>query len=149
MQKGVTFCGNFNSDVDGYNEIRYIYQPVVQQLSPAEVTALLPLPQAVFQILVALADQDRHGYAIMQDVAERTGGALKLSPGTLYGSIKRMLEDGLIVEIDGRQRPSEDDERRRYYRITQFGRDLAQAEAERLTVLLRQARAVGLKPKRA
>jgi DNA-binding PadR family transcriptional regulator len=103
----------------------------------------------VFQILVALADQDRHGYAIMQDVAERTGGALKLSPGTLYGSIKRMLEDGLIVEIDDRQRPSEDDERRRYYRITQFGRDLAQAEAERLTVLLRQARAAGLKPKRA
>ena len=120
-----------------------------QRLSPAEVSALLPLPQAVFQILVALADQDRHGYAIMQDVAERTGGALKLSPGTLYGSIKRMLEDGLIVEIDDRQRPSEDDERRRYYRITQFGRDLAQAEAERLTVLLRQARAVGLTPKRA
>jgi len=109
----------------------------------------LPLPQAVFQILVALADQDRHGYAIMQDVAERTGGALKLSPGTLYGSIKRMLEDGLIVEIDDRQRPAEDDERRRYYRITQFGRDLAQAEAERLTVLLRQARDVGLTPKRA
>ena len=113
------------------------------------MSALLPLPQAVFQILVALADQDRHGYAIMQDVAERTAGSLKLSPGTLYGSIKRMLEDGLIVEVDGRQRPREDDERRRYYRITQFGRDLAQAEAERLTVLLRQARAVGLTPRRA
>jgi len=122
---------------------------VVRRLSSAEVSALLPLPQAVFQILVALADQDRHGYAIMQDVAERTAGSLKLSPGTLYGSIKRMLEDGLIVEVDGRQRPREDDERRRYYRITQFGRDLAQAEAERLTVLLRQARAVGLTPRRA
>jgi len=122
---------------------------MLQRLSPGELTALLPLPQAVFQILVALADQDRHGYAIMQDVAERTDGALKLSPGTLYGSIKRMLEDGVIVEVEARQRPREDDERRRYYRITPLGRDLAQAEAERLTVLLRQARAVGLRPKRA
>ena len=110
---------------------------------------LLPLPSAMFQILVAVADQDRHGYAIMQDVASRTNGALKLSPGTLYGSIKRMLEDGLIVEVDDRPSPDEDDERRRYYRITQFGRDLAKAEADRLTVLLRQARAVGLASKRA
>lgn len=110
---------------------------------------MLPLPQAVFQILVALADQDRHGYAIMQDVAARTDGALELSPGTLYGSIKRMLDDGLIVEITSRPSPEEDDERRRYYRITRFGRDVAQAEAERLTVLLRQARGVGLTPRRA
>jgi DNA-binding PadR family transcriptional regulator len=114
-----------------------------------DVSKLLPLPQAVFQMLVALADQDRHGYAIMQDVAARTGGSLKLSPGTLYGSIKRMLEDGLIVEIDARPGRDEDDERRRYYRITQFGRAVAQAEADRLTVLLRQARAAGLTPKRA
>ena len=122
---------------------------MVRRLSADEVSRQLPLPQAAFQILVALADQDRHGYAIMQDVAVRTGGSLKLSPGTLYGSIKRMLEDGLIVEITVRPSPDEDDERRRYYRITQFGRDLAQAEADRLTVLLRQARAVGLTPKRA
>ena len=122
---------------------------MVRRLSAAEMRKLLPLPQAVFQILVALADHDRHGYAIMQDVAARTDGALKLSPGTLYGSIKRMLDDGLIVEIDARPGPDEDDERRRYYRITQLGRDLAQAEADRLTVLLRQARAVGLTPKRA
>jgi DNA-binding PadR family transcriptional regulator len=74
---------------------------------------------------------------------------LKLSPGTLYGSIKRMLEDGLIIEVDARRNADDDDERRRYYRITQFGRDLAQAEADRLTVLLRQARAVGLTIKRA
>jgi DNA-binding PadR family transcriptional regulator len=113
------------------------------------MSKLLPLPQAVFQILVALADQDRHGYAIMQDVAVRTDGALKLSPGTLYGSIKRMLEEGFIVEVNARPGPDEDDERRRYYRITQVGRDIAQAEANRLTVLLRQARAVGLAPKRA
>lgn len=121
-------------------------------MTAAELSKLLPLPQAVFQILVALADQDRHGYAIMQDVATRTDGALKLSPGTLYGSIKRMLEDGLIVEVDevkARRSADDDDERRRYYRITQFGRDLAQAEADRLTVLLRQARAAGLTVKRA
>jgi DNA-binding PadR family transcriptional regulator len=122
---------------------------MVKRLTAAEMSKLLPLPQAVFQILVALADQDRHGYAIMQDVVARTGGVLRLSPGTLYGSIKRMLEDGLIVEVDDRPSPDEDDERRRYYRITQFGRDLAKAEADRLTVLLRQARAVGLASKRA
>jgi DNA-binding PadR family transcriptional regulator len=122
---------------------------MAKRLTAAEMSKLLPLPQAVFQILVALADQDRHGYAIMQDVVARTGGALRLSPGTLYGSIKRMLEDGLIVEVDDRPSPDEDDERRRYYRITQVGRDLAKAEADRLTVLLRQARAVGLASKRA
>jgi len=122
---------------------------MIRRLTPAEVSRLLPLPRAVFQILVALADQDRHGYAIMQDVAARTDGSLKLSPGTLYGSIKRMLEDGLIIEVDTRPSPDDDDERRRYYRITQSGRDIAQAEADRLTVLLRQARAVGLTSKRA
>jgi DNA-binding PadR family transcriptional regulator len=110
---------------------------------------LLPLPVAMFHILVAVADQDRHGYAIMQDVAARTNGALKLSPGTLYGSIRRMLDESLIVEISERQRPDEDDERRRYYRITEFGRAVAQAEAARLTTLLRQAKAVGLAPGRA
>ena len=110
---------------------------------------LLPLPVATFHILVAVAEQDRHGYAIMQDVAARTSGALKLSPGTLYGSIRRMLDDGLIVELSDRQRPDEDDERRRYYRITPFGRSVAQAEATRLATLLRQAKAVGLAPGRA
>jgi DNA-binding PadR family transcriptional regulator len=103
----------------------------------------------MFHILVAVADQDRHGYAIMQDVAERTNAALKLSPGTLYGSIKRMLEQGLIIELNDRERPDEDDERRRYYRITAFGRSVAQAEATRLTTLLRQAKAVGLAPGRS
>ena len=109
----------------------------------------LPLPVATFHILVAVAEQDRHGYAIMQDVATRTNGALKLSPGTLYGSIRRMLEEDLIVELSERQRPNEDDERRRYYRITPFGRSVAQAEMARLATLLRQARAVGLAPARA
>jgi DNA-binding PadR family transcriptional regulator len=116
--------------------------------SPPNATDLLPLPVATFHILVAVADQDRHGYAIMQDVAARTNGALKLSPGTLYGSIRRMLEEALIVELSDRQRPDEDDERRRYYRITAFGRSVAQAEAARLSTLLRQAKAVGLAPGR-
>ena len=107
------------------------------------------LPPAVFQILVALADQDRHGYAIMQDVAARTDGRMKFSPGTLYGSIKRMLDEGLIVEVDERPDPADDDERRRYYRLTPVGRQAAQAEAERLATLLRQARAVGFTPRRS
>jgi DNA-binding PadR family transcriptional regulator len=114
-----------------------------------ELELLLPLPPAVFQILVALADQDRHGYAIMQDVAARTDGRMKLSPGTLYGSIKRMLDDGWIVEADERPDRENDDERRRYYRLTRYGREVAHAETDRLTTLLRQARAAGLAPRRS
>ena len=110
-------------------------------------TNSLPLPPAVFQILVALADQDRHGYAIMQDVAARTDGRMTLSPGTLYGAIKRLLDEGLIIEL--RERPEDDDKRRRYYRLTEAGRGAAQAEAERLTTLLHQARAAGLTPRRS
>jgi len=121
---------------------------MVRRPSPRELQEYLPLPQAAFHILVALADQDRHGYAIMQDVASRTDGQLKLSPGTLYGSIKRLLEAGLILEIDEPRRQSTDDERRRYYRLTKFGREVAEAEADRLASLLRQARAAGLVPKR-
>ena len=117
--------------------------------SPKDIADSLPLSPAIFHILVALADQDRHGYAIMQDVGTRTQGRMKLSPGTLYGSIKRMLDEGFIVELDERPNPDDDDERRRYYRLTPFGREVAQAEAERLTTLLRQARAAGLKPRRS
>ncbi|PYR24488.1 MAG: PadR family transcriptional regulator [Acidobacteria bacterium] len=100
---------------------------------------LLPLPTAVFHILVALADRERHGYGIMQDIAARTDGKTRLSPGTLYGSIKRMLERGLIQESDERPDPELDDERRRYYRITEFGRRVAGAETERLSKLVSQA----------
>src|SRR5258707_15200475 len=100
---------------------------------------LLPLPGAVFQILVALADRERHGYGIMQDIADRTGGKFRLSPGTLYGSIKRMLEQELIEESDERPDPALDDERRRYYRITPFGRRVAGAETERLSNLVSPA----------
>lgn len=117
--------------------------------SREEADLLVPLQPAVFQMLVALADQDRHGYAIMQDVAARTNGRMKLSPGTLYGAIKRMLESGLIVELDERPDPEDDDERRRYYRLTRFGREVAMAEADRLSTLLRQARAAGLTARRS
>lgn len=114
--------------------------------SPAD---LLPLTPQVFHILVALADRDQHGYAIMQDVAERTSGSMRLSPGTLYGSIKRMLEQGLIVELRDKERPgAQDDERRRYYRLTPFGRKVVKAEAARLSEMLEQARTYGLAPKR-
>ena len=113
------------------------------------IVAMLPLLPATFHILVALADEDRHGYAIIQDVAARTDGAIRLSPGTLYRSIQRMLEDGLIVETDERPSPEDDDERRRYYRLTPLGTAVAQAEAARLMDLVRMARARGLAPRKA
>ena len=115
----------------------------------AEVEALLPLPLATFHILLALSDEDRHGYAILQEVERRTGGELRLSAGTLYRSIQRMLEDGLIAERRERPAPDEDDERRRYYRITPLGSAAARAEAARLSALVRMARAKGLAPERA
>ena len=101
-----------------------------------------------FHILVALADGDRHGYAIMQDVAVLTGGALKLSPGTLYRSIQRLLEEGLITELAARPAKG-DDERRRYYRLTPLGRAAAREEARRLAQMLKLARATGLAPGKA
>lgn len=111
-----------------------------------DIQPLLPLPNAVFHILIALADRDRHGYSIMQDVSLRTGGKVQLSPGTLYSSIRRMLEQGLIEELHDSPEPSCTDERRRYYRLTRFGRRVAAAEVERLTHLLEQARETGLTP---
>jgi DNA-binding PadR family transcriptional regulator len=113
------------------------------------VDDLRPLQPAVFHILMALAEDDRHGYALIQAIAARTGYRVRMSAGTLYRSIHRMLEDGLIVEIDQRQRPEDDDERRRYYRITAVGRTAARAEATRLADLVGLARASGLAPKNA
>lgn len=108
--------------------------------------SLLPLPVAVFHILIALADHERHGYSIMQDVAARTGGKVRLSAGTLYSSVRRMLEQGLIEELADSPDPTSTDERRRYYRLTRFGRRTAAAEVERLNTLVQQARATGLVP---
>jgi len=114
--------------------------------SPAEVAALLPLPLAHFHVLVALAREELHGYAILQDVAGRTGGAVQLETGTLYRSIHRMLEKGLVVESSERPDPALDDERRRYYRITPLGTAVVRAEAARLAALVDLARARGLAP---
>jgi len=111
--------------------------------------SFLPLPRDTFHILVSLADRDRHGYSVMLDVAERTDGALRLSPSSLYASIKRLLGQGLIEELDERPDPRNDDQRRRYYRLTRLGRRVATAEALRLQRLLSDARATGLLPKRA
>src|SRR3977135_2530376 len=112
----------------------------------ADPESLLPLPTAVFHILIALADRDRHGYSIMQDVAARTGGKGQVSAGTLYSSIRRMLEQGLIEELAESPDPSSTDERRRYYRLTRFGKRVATAEVERLNALLKQPGATGLVP---
>jgi DNA-binding PadR family transcriptional regulator len=111
-----------------------------------EIASLLPLAPATFHILVSLADEDRHGYAIIQDVHARTGGEVSLSAATLYRSIHRMLEQGLLVESRERPAAELDDERRRYYRITPLGTATARAEARRLSQLVAMARARGLAP---
>ena len=108
----------------------------------------LPLPPATFHILLALVEGERHGYAIIQDIEMRTDGELRLSAGTLYRSIARMVEQGLIVEVLKRA-TRQDDERRRYYRITPLGTSVARAEMRRLTQLVRLARASGLTPETA
>jgi DNA-binding PadR family transcriptional regulator len=114
-----------------------------------DVEQLLPLPPATFHILLSVVDQERHGYAIIQDVEERTGGELRLSAGTLYRSIARMVEQGLITEVLKRPAARLDDERRRYYIITPFGTAVARAEMARLAQLVRLARARGLSPETA
>jgi DNA-binding PadR family transcriptional regulator len=114
-----------------------------------DVAQLLPLPPVTFHILLALADEDRHGYAIIKEVSLRTRGELTLSAGTLYRSIHRMLEQGLVVELRERPAPEEDDERRRYYHITKFGIEAAKAESRRLEQLVKLARQSGFAPGRA
>jgi DNA-binding PadR family transcriptional regulator len=106
---------------------------------------LAPLTPPVFHILLALAEEERHGYGIMQDVARQTGGALQLGPGTLYGCLKRMLAAGLVEEREERPDPALDDERRRYYRMTALGKRIVRAEAQRLAgaVTVAMARLAG------
>lgn len=122
---------------------------ILEGMTAPEPSDFLPLPLATFHILLAVAEDDRHGYGIIQDVAARTDGALKLSAGTLYRSLQRMLEDGLVAETATRPDPEDDDERRRYYRITRLGAAVARAEAARLSDLVRFARAAGLAPAKA
>jgi DNA-binding PadR family transcriptional regulator len=108
---------------------------------PVNPEEFLPLTPAAFHILLALADDEKHGYGIMKEVAAISQGQLKLGPGTLYGTIKRMLADGWIVESDERPDPDLDDERRRYYRLTDLGHKVARAEAARLSRLVEAAQA--------
>jgi DNA-binding PadR family transcriptional regulator len=111
---------------------------------PERVESCLPLSPAVFSILLALAGGDKHGYAIMHEIAQSSAGALRIGPGTLYRSIKQLLAAGLIKESGDRPDPALDDERRRYYRLSGFGRRVLTAEAERLARLVGQAQAQGL-----
>lgn len=106
------------------------------QSNPAQ---FLPLTPAVFHIMLVLADEDRHGYDIMRAIANATDGKIQMGPGTLYGTIKRMLQGGLIVETDERPDPALDDSRRRYYRLTNLGQQVLAAEVERLTSLVQIA----------
>jgi DNA-binding PadR family transcriptional regulator len=112
--------------------------------SDKQVASFLPLTPAVFSILLALAGGEKHGYAMMQEIAHSSVGALRLGPGTLYRSIKQLVAAGLIEESGDRPDPTLDDERRRYYRLSAFGRRVLTAEAERLARLVGQARAQGL-----
>ena len=107
---------------------------------------LLPLTPAMFHVLIALADGEKHGYAIIKEVHRRTGGRLRLGAGTLYALIRRFLENGVVEESAARPDPALDDERRRYYRLTDFGRAVAAAEAARLEELIRMARDKRLVP---
>ena len=119
---------------------------------PELIEQLLPLPPTTFHILLALFEEERHGYAIIQDVEARTAGELRLSAGTLYRSIARLVEQGLITEVTAevtKRRAAGDDPRRRYYRLTPFGIAVARGETRRLSQLVRMARAKGLKPETA
>ena len=109
---------------------------------------LLPLTSSVFHILLALSDGDLHGYGIMLEVAEHTSGQIRLGPGTLYGAIKRLLNQGLIVEVDRRADAGLGDERRRYYRLTDFGQRVLKAEANRISKLVSVAQRKRLLPKK-
>src|SRR5574342_331201 len=115
----------------------------------AQPESFLPLTPAAFHILLALADGEKHGYGIMREVTAQTEGKMRLGPGTLYGTIKRMLADGWIEESDERPDPELDDERRRYYQLTDLGQKVVRAEAERLSSLVSVARAKRLVGKAA
>jgi DNA-binding PadR family transcriptional regulator len=134
-----------------YIEYRYIEEGAIvrkrQAGRPPE--AYLPLPPATFHIVLALADGELHGYAIMKDVAARSEGTVRLGPGTLYGTLKRLLEAGLVEESGERADPDRGDERRRYYQLTPLGLSVARAEARRLDAMVRAARRkklIGIRP---
>jgi len=106
---------------------------------PSDIDSYLPLPASAMHIIVALAAGERHGYAIMRDIEDLSTGSVKMGPGTLYGSIKRMIDQGLVEETDERPDPALDDQRRRYYRLTALGERVGAAEQARLAALLSAA----------
>jgi len=106
-----------------------------------EAEPKLPLSPAMFHVMLALADSDKHGYAIMKEGSRLTSGEVSLSAGTLYGILRRLVAEDMVIEKEERPAPELDDERRRYYRLTEFGRRVAQAEAKRLEEMLELARA--------
>src|SRR5206468_3861512 len=128
--------------IEYYIEYRYIGRGRMSTKRRADLPpeSYLPLPPATFHILLALADGELHGYAIMKGVAARSEGSLRLGPGTLYGSLKRLLKAGLVEECGERVDPERGDERRRYYRLTQLGLSVVRAEARRLEAMVRAAR---------
>ena len=111
-----------------------------KQVSSMRAQGFLPLTPVVFEILLALAEGEQHGYAVMLEVERRSGGAVTLHPGSLYRALNRLLETRLIEELDERPDPDHDDERRRYYRLTPLGADVARAEAARLESQVSSAR---------
>jgi DNA-binding PadR family transcriptional regulator len=113
-------------------------------MKPRDPETLLPLKPVVFQVLLSLVDGERHGYAIVQDIGDRSSARLQLEPGNLYRTLRFMLDEALIEESDRRPAPEADDERRRYYRITAFGKRVAAAEAARLVELVADAKARNL-----
>ncbi len=114
---------------------------VAKTRSPVDVDQFLPLTPVAFEILLAVAEEERHGYAIMQDIEDATDGAMRLNPGTLYRAIGRLVEAGLLEELDAREAPDLDDARRRYYAPTALGKRVAEAEARRLATQVAAARA--------
>lgn len=114
--------------------------------STSDPSSYLPLSESVLQILLALVEEPRHGYGIMQEVEERTEGRVRLGPGTLYGAVKRLRDGGLIAEADAPESMASEDERRRYYRLTPLGRTVAQREVQRLVRLVETARGKRLLP---
>ena len=142
LSKGVDVVG----EQCDYIRNRYIRGNGSMAMLETNPEMMLPLTPAVFHVLLALVEGDRHGYAIMQEVAESTDGRIKMGPGTLNGTVKRLLEARLIEESDRRPDPELDDERRRYYRLTGFGQRVVRAEAaryERLARLVRRKKLLG------
>ena len=123
------------------------YDIVIHLMSQRDPESLLPLTPGMFQVLIALADGEKHGYAVIKEVARRTDGQIVLSAATLYTIIRRFVQEGVIQESAERPDPALDDERRRYYRLTEFGRRVARAEAARMETALGMARAKKLIPK--